>query len=445
MGGGVLSFTAMTTVSGIPMANDEDARWARAFLGHDAIMTYDRSPGKTSYEASAEVLRRVIRSGLLRFTARHDSAEDFYRLKARRCTAMSRIFIPAYCFAISRQDLRDRPSRFFDAHRLLATRVLGGFGIRFTVQFNLFAGSVLGLGTPAQVAMLEDFQRDGALGCFALTEVGAGVSSGLVVETTATFDAARDGFHLRTPTPRAAKNWISQGLTAEWCVVMADLVLPSGGRGGHYGPHPFLMRLRDGPGGALARGVEARDMGGKTVANDLDNARLSFGEGCFLPRGALLGRFCAVSPAGAYESRAPNGASRLKIEVIGQRLLTGRLCIASAALVATRVLFARTRAYTDARRVAGQDPAKGECMTTLPQLADLYARTDAEISRMERFCAVVEAELSAHLRAGTTPPDALVEAIGVAKIRAVRAGIEAAHKLKHEVGSFALMRAARRS
>ena len=33
--------------------------------------------------------------------ARHDSAEDFCRLKARRCTAMDRIFIPAYCFAIS--------------------------------------------------------------------------------------------------------------------------------------------------------------------------------------------------------------------------------------------------------------------------------------------------------------------------------------------------------
>ena len=33
--------------------------------------------------------------------ARQDSAEDFCRLKARRCTAMDRIFIPAYCFAIS--------------------------------------------------------------------------------------------------------------------------------------------------------------------------------------------------------------------------------------------------------------------------------------------------------------------------------------------------------
>ena len=35
--------------------------------------------------------------------ARHDSAEDLCRLKARRCTGMDRIFIPAYCFAISRQ------------------------------------------------------------------------------------------------------------------------------------------------------------------------------------------------------------------------------------------------------------------------------------------------------------------------------------------------------
>ena len=34
------------------------------------------------------------------FKARRDSAEDFCRLKARRCTATDRIFIPAYCFAL---------------------------------------------------------------------------------------------------------------------------------------------------------------------------------------------------------------------------------------------------------------------------------------------------------------------------------------------------------
>ena len=36
--------------------------------------------------------------------------------------------------------MQDAPERFFLAHRLLSTIGLGGFGIRFTVQFNLFAG-----------------------------------------------------------------------------------------------------------------------------------------------------------------------------------------------------------------------------------------------------------------------------------------------------------------
>ena len=36
-----------------------------------------------------------------RLCARQGSTEDFSRLKARRCTAMAWVFIPAYCFAIS--------------------------------------------------------------------------------------------------------------------------------------------------------------------------------------------------------------------------------------------------------------------------------------------------------------------------------------------------------
>ena len=34
-----------------------------------------------------------------------------------------------------------------------------GFGIRFTVQVNLFAGSILALGTEDQVAQLDAYQR----------------------------------------------------------------------------------------------------------------------------------------------------------------------------------------------------------------------------------------------------------------------------------------------
>jgi acyl-CoA oxidase len=77
--------------------------------------------------------------------------------------------------------MRDAPEKFFLAHRLLSTIGLGGFGIRFTVQFNLFAGSIIGLGGEKQVAQLDAMQKEGALGCFLLTESQAGVLSGLIV------------------------------------------------------------------------------------------------------------------------------------------------------------------------------------------------------------------------------------------------------------------------
>ena len=84
-------------------------------------------------------------------------------------------------------DMRDEPEKFFLAHRLLSTVGLGGFGIRFTVQFNLFAGSIMGMASERQIAeWLPAWQRGGKLGCFLLTEVQAGVLSGLIVKTTAT-------------------------------------------------------------------------------------------------------------------------------------------------------------------------------------------------------------------------------------------------------------------
>ena len=103
-------------------------------------------PVATDPAQSAAALRRLVRSGVLKFT-----------------------------------DMADDPDKSFLAHRLLSTVGLGGFGIRFTVQFNLFAGSIVGLAGPDQRAMLDEFQRAGDLGCFLLTEMQAGVLSGLIV------------------------------------------------------------------------------------------------------------------------------------------------------------------------------------------------------------------------------------------------------------------------
>ena len=191
-------------------------------------------------------------------------------------------------------DMQDAPEKFFLAHRLLSTVGLGGFGVRFTVQFNLFAGSVLGLGGKEQVVALDQMQESGKLGCFLLTEMQAGVLSGLIVETTADFDPATEQFTLHTPSDSAAKNWISQGYTAELGVVIADLRV----KGTSYGPHAFLMQLRD-EGGALLPGIRIEDMGTKTVANDLDNARVWF-DRVKLPKNSLLNKFADIDANGDY-------------------------------------------------------------------------------------------------------------------------------------------------
>lgn len=54
-------------------------------------------------------------------------------------------------------------------------------------------------GTDEQVAKLAEYQALGQIGCFSLTEQLAGVQSGLVVETTATWDQAKNCFLLNTP------------------------------------------------------------------------------------------------------------------------------------------------------------------------------------------------------------------------------------------------------
>jgi len=326
-------------------------------------------------------------------------------------------------------DMRDNPTRFFQAHRILSKRLVGGFGIRFTVQFNLFAGSILGLGSDGQIAALARMQDEAVLGCFALTEAGAGVNSGLVVNTTATWDPSTRGFVLHTPDELARKQWISQGLTASQMVVIAKLIVD----GESHGPHAFLMPLRDAS-GQLTTGVSVGNMGSKTIANDLDNAWISF-DSVRIDRTCMLDRFATIEGADTYVSR---GGETMRLEVIGQRLLTGRMCIAQAALVFARTLFKTTRDYSDNKGI--WNPADPDAiLSDVPQLAALYDQADRDLTEMEEFTQAIEAQLCECLSDSRIPSAELVEAIAVCKIRGVGLATQLCFKLQQEVGSFALL------
>ena len=64
-------------------------------------------------------------------------------------------------------------------------------------------------------------------------------------------------------------------------------------------------------------GIAAQDMGGKTVGNDLDNARLTFSH-MRVPREALLARYLEVASDGTVTQ--PEG-QKATMDMIGQRLL----------------------------------------------------------------------------------------------------------------------------
>ena len=327
-------------------------------------------------------------------------------------------------------DLRDDPSKFFEAHRILARHAVEhgpGFWIRFTVHYNLFAGTVLAVGNEDQVKELDRYQEDGALGCFSLTEKLAGVQSGLVVQTTVDYDEDRGVFILNTPSEGARKNWISQGFTADKTVVLADLRVG----GESKGPHAFVMDFRNN--GDLVPGITTEDMGKKTTGNDLDNAWIHF-DNVELPKSAMLSRYAEIDEAGEYRVKVDGVRP---FDMIGQRLYTGRIAVAQAALEYRRQLFKVTREYSDAKRTFA---FKGEpVLSMIPQLAAIYEENEREMDELDAFVGSCEEALSDCLKAGDVPPARLVDAIATCKVRAVETSIAACFRLKQEVGSFALM------
>jgi len=346
-----------------------------------------------SYEEGAQWLRRILRSGLL-----------------------------------SPTDIRDNPERFFLSHELVAanaTRVGPGFWIRFTVQYNLFAGTVVALGRPDQIESLKGDR----LGCFGLTEVLAGVNSGMVVETKATFDAGSDEFVIDTPTPGAAKNWISQGLVADRAIVIADLTV--GGKS--YGPQAFLVPFRDSHSGRLRKGIEAVDMGRKTIGNDLDNARLTF-RGYRCPRANLCSRYLEVGRDGKIKIHG----SKRTMDMIGQRLFTGRVAVAQAALTFTSMLLTQTRRYAETKLCWAPRNARPS-LASIPQLKALLLRAERVLLELKSFVNDVQAKLCDCLRNDRIPSVDLQEAIACCKVSAVEESIQLCHELKQEVGSYALM------
>ena len=247
--------------------------------------------------------------------------------------------------------------------------------IKFGVQFGLWGGSVLRLGTDYHHQKYLPATATMALpGCFAMTEIGHG-SNVRDIETAATYDPATQEFDLHSPTFTAGKNYIGNaGVHGKIATVFAQL--RTGGES--HGVHAFVVPIRDDAGRPLP-GVRLEDNGEKLGLNGVDNGRIWF-DHVRVPRAEMLDKYAQVAPDGSYTSSIKNPAARF-FTTLGT-LVAGRISVGHSGLSIAKVGLAIAVRYAARRRQFG--PADGQPETILldypahqrrlmPLLANAYA------------------------------------------------------------------------
>ncbi len=372
---------------------------------------------------------------------------------------------------LSYYDIINNPEKFFAFHEAISEYSgLEGFGIRFTVQYNLFAGTIMTLGSQYHKDLLLNWQKTGDLGCFMLTEYSPGVMSGMICKTVATMND--NGFILNTldivndinneninfEKTVNRKNWISQGLYAKHGIVCAQLII----EGKNHGIHPFLVSMNQ-------PGIFINSNGEKTVARSLDNAMIVF-------KNLLISKQSLMYPL--YDSSIDQRLLQVPIDKkllsldqrlisvykdisteriielmdnpgigfkrIASRLNSGRLCIALSMTRYLETQFKKIKNNTF-NKVVHTSNKYTQTLDTIPSIYCMLETNQKILESISQFVKKVVTEYCEKIKQSTVNKnfelqlnDDILERIIVAKILVANMGYLMMNELKVKMGSNSL-------
>jgi acyl-CoA oxidase len=213
------------------------------------------------------------------------------------------------------------------------------------------------------------------IGCYGQTELGHG-SNVRGIETFARWNADTKDFTIHSPTLTAAKWWNgSLGRTANHAIVVAQLLLPENGKLVSYGPHQFVVQIRDMKTNKPLEGIVIGDIGTKLGYASMDNGYMLF-KNFRVPHSSLLSRYTGVSVEGKYikpQNQAIVYGSMTFVRA--SIIMNSRLTLAKACTVAVRYLSIR-RQFAD-RDVGGPELSVLDYPTVQIRILPLLAATFA--------------------------------------------------------------------
>lgn len=215
------------------------------------------------------------------------------------------------------------------------------------LHLSMFITTVREQGDESQraywLSKIEDWR---IVGAYAQTELGHG-SNVKGIELEARWDPKSKEFTLHSPTLTASKWWNgSMGRTATHAIVVAQLLLPdTGAKDGFkfYGPHPFIVQIRDMKTHLPLEGIIVGDIGPKYGYASMDNGYMLFSH-FRIPHSAMLSGYSRIDPDTGTYTKPANPAV-----VYGSLTAVRATIVMHARLVLARAVTIAIR-YTSIRR-----------------------------------------------------------------------------------------------